>query len=259
MVPVVVRGNDIARFGQRQPCLSPRHHLLSFRTILALCTLGSGVFVPAFTWINHYEGEAKQICPKRILCASSLFELVMITISRFSAGITIPSMVIAVLSKANNARTFVQHSSIGTAVDFEPTHSLHTLYGNIFLWASVVHSFGQIARIVQQDGAMLFDNAVSRSGLFAVILLLVSVLPMSWAWLKDKFSYETRKALHYIAGAAMISICFHSSTLCILSTILLFILVADLTYFYLRGTHLHYSFQAGSYAYVMCPTISPHE
>ncbi|CAM9595413.1 unnamed protein product [Choristocarpus tenellus] len=256
-------------------------HVCSIRRVFALCTFGCGVYLTGFTWINDYDTSTCHICPRRVLCATTPFELVMLSVSRFTAGISIPSMIIAMLSKANNARTVVQHSSIGSSVDFEPTHKLHILYGNVFLWASVVHSLAHIWRFLAQDGGrILLDNGITRSGIVAVVLLLVSVLPMSLPWLRQKITYEVRKGFHYLAVVALISICFHNFALSIVVVVILVVFAGDFAYFYLYGTHLienptyqavgggtcitvklpnRYSFKAGSYAYVMCPSISSRE
>ncbi|CAM9345893.1 unnamed protein product [Discosporangium mesarthrocarpum] len=78
----------------------------------------------------------------------------------------------------------------------------------------------------------------------------------------------------------MSAVCFHSYFLRIFSAVILIIVVGDMFYFHVKGTHLvesptyepvgggtsvmmnlpvGYTFKAGSYVYVMCPAINPLE
>ncbi|CAM9398942.1 unnamed protein product, partial [Choristocarpus tenellus] len=208
-------------------------------TSLGLITLGYAVYFTSMMWISSFEIGERQICPSRLICAKTTFNMIILTISRFTGGLIVPSTIITALSKANNSRAWVQHSSVGTVVDFEPTHDLHTFYGNVFIWSSVIHSVTHIVRFIVQDAAIAsVDNTTSRSGLFAFILFVVSVLPMSSPFIKKKLYYEVRKALHYLTLPAMAAMCFHTVLLAILMAILIAILVGDMAYFHLKGTHL---------------------
>jgi hypothetical protein len=53
----------------------------------------------------------------------------------------------------HNTRRLVQASVLGSLIDFEPTHTLHTQFGMIALACSFIHAVGWIVRIVHYGTA----------------------------------------------------------------------------------------------------------
>ncbi|CAM9425384.1 unnamed protein product, partial [Choristocarpus tenellus] len=218
---------------------------------------------------------------RRVICATSTAELVLLTISRFSAGTLFPSICIVVVSKCSSSRSYIQNSWLGSVINFEPVHDIHTYFGSLMLAMGVEHSIAHTARyIVASETEIMYDTTTGRAGVLAFLLLFPVVLPMKYAVLRNKLSYEVRKGMHYLAVPLLICISFHSRALSIVGSIVTIWWTLDWFYSitrrtYLiphpvyssvgRGTSVHldlpkgYNFKAGAYAYINCPMISRKE
>lgn len=64
--------------------------------------------------------------PKRVICATTPLELVLLTGSRMSAGVLYASLTISILTKCYATRSYLHHSWLGAVVDLEPSHDMHT-------------------------------------------------------------------------------------------------------------------------------------
>ena len=62
----------------------------------------------------------------RVVCASTLVEMILLTGSRFTAGLIFPGLVISIFSKCYATRSFLHHSWLGAVIDLEPSHDIHT-------------------------------------------------------------------------------------------------------------------------------------
>jgi hypothetical protein len=51
-------------------------------------------------------------------------------------------------AQMHNSRRFLQGSFLGSLIDFEPTHELHTEFGFVSLFGAVVHAGGWIANLI---------------------------------------------------------------------------------------------------------------
>lgn len=62
----------------------------------------------------------------RVVCAPTLVERLLLTGSRFTAGIIHPGLVISMFSKCYATRSFLHHSWLGSIISLEPSHDIHT-------------------------------------------------------------------------------------------------------------------------------------
>lgn len=64
--------------------------------------------------------------PARVLCTSTLTEMILLTGSRLSAGVLYSGLTISMFSKCYATRSLMHNSWFGTVVDFGPSHDIHT-------------------------------------------------------------------------------------------------------------------------------------
>eukprot|EP00752_Nemacystus_decipiens_P012016 g10651.t2 len=254
---------------------------LSVFGVFKLVTLASAIYMVAITWGVGYESDTGDICPSKVICATSLPEKVLLTGSRFLAGALYGSLSVSVVSKCYASRAYLHHSWLGTVLDFEPAHDLHTYFGFLTLLAGVAHGCLHLARVVYaSDTFLIYETDAFRSGIVAMLLLLPIVLPMRFSFFHKKLSFQFRKKMHMLFLALLVVLCFHSSTFRYVASILLVWYAVDQFFFITKQTFLvshptyeaigrgtmvgidlpeGYSFKAGSYIYVNCPAIDRAE
>ncbi|CAM9200421.1 unnamed protein product [Discosporangium mesarthrocarpum] len=252
-----------------------RIQLVSF---LQMITFLVGVYSAVAPWAFFYDPDKKEICPYRTICATSTVELALLSVSRFCAGALSPSVCILFLTKCSTLRSFIEQSWVGSVITFEPTHDIHLFFGIVFLYSGVVHSLAHTTRyIVASEPEILYDTQTGRSGVLTFLLLLPVALPMNYHFLKKRYSYEIRKAVHFLAVPLLITLAFHSPAMTFVCSIILVFYIVDTFYFMTkrtflihnpkytpvgRGTHVSielpegYKYLAGAYIYVNCPMIS---
>eukprot|EP00953_Heterococcus_sp_UTEX-ZZ885_P009112 5405-Heterococcus_DN1.PRE.1 len=213
--------------------------VVSLIVVLRMVTVLAGLVVAAIEW-SHYENG--RICSRYVppespyyICAGNIWQLATLTITRISAGVVLAALMVVLTSKLQNTKRLVQASFVGSVIDFEPSdmyamldsevdysapdcshrvmhmlashasvHKLHTEFGIVAAIASVLHSAGWIARIVQYNTtAFLWETQIGRAGIVTVVFMVVSVTPMAFASLRRRWSYEVRKSVHYLSVAMM--------------------------------------------------------
>eukprot|EP00903_Cladosiphon_okamuranus_P007702 g7464.t1 len=254
---------------------------LSVFVVFKLVTLASALYMVAITWGVGYDSDTGDICPSKVICATSLPEKVMLTGSRFLAGALYGSLSVSVVSKCYASRAYLHHSWLGTVLDFEPAHDLHTYFGFLTLIAGVAHGCLHLARVTYASEAFLmYETDAFRSGIVAMLLLLPIVLPMRFRFFHTKLSFQFRKVMHMMFLVLLVVLCFHSSTFRYVASILLVWYTVDQFFFITKQTFLvshptyeaigrgtmvgidlpeGYAFKAGSYIYVNCPAIDRSE
>jgi hypothetical protein len=64
-------------------------------------------------------------------------------------------------AQMHNSRRFLQGSFLGSLIDFEPTHELHTEFGFVSLFGSIVHAGGWVANlIIAGQGTFIYMSQV---------------------------------------------------------------------------------------------------
>ncbi|CAM9369134.1 unnamed protein product [Hapterophycus canaliculatus] len=217
----------------------------------------------------------------RVICAKTWPEKGMLTGSRFLAGALYASLAISVVSKCNASRAYLHHSWLGTVLDFEPAHELHTYFGFLTLLCGVAHGILHLARVAYANEAYLMhDTNAFRSGILAMLLLFPIVLPMRFNFIRRRIAFQSRKAMHMLFLVMLIVLFFHSIKFRYVASILLGWYLIDNFYFITKQTFLvshptyeaigrgtmvgvdlpdGYQFKAGSYIYVNCPAIDRAE
>ncbi|CBN78808.1 putative respiratory burst oxidase homolog protein [Ectocarpus siliculosus] len=254
---------------------------LSVFDFFKLVTLASALYKAIITWAVSYDRDTGHICPSDVICATTLPEKVMLTGSRFLAGLLYASLSVSVVSKCYASRAYLHHSWLGTVLDFEPAHDLHTYFGFLTLVAGWAHGVLHLARVSYADEKFLmYETHAFRSGIFAILLLLPIVLPMRFSFFRNKMTFQFRKRMHMLFLVMLVALCFHSVVFRYVASILLLWYLIDNFYFITKQTFLvshptyeaigrgtmvgidlpeGYTFKAGSYIYVNCPAIDRAE
>jgi hypothetical protein len=103
----------------------------------------------------------RRISAMLLVDRSSLTEKLYMVISPFCRKLCVFMSMFSILCmQLHNTRRLVQASVLGSLIDFEPTHTLHTEFGMIALVCSFVHATGWIVRIVQYGttGFLLYNQ-----------------------------------------------------------------------------------------------------
>ena len=88
---------------------------------------------------------APDFCFARVVCAPSFFEMILLTGSRFAAGLIYPGLVISTFSKCYATRSFLHHSWFGAVIDLEPSHDIHTCEWNATVYCrTIVHNLSTV-------------------------------------------------------------------------------------------------------------------
>lgn len=142
---------------------------------------------PCWLWRDALEME----CRDGNACVTDTVLMVLLSIARLTAGTLFPSITWCILSKCYASKYWLHHSWLGNILDFEPTHKVHTFFGGLTLICSVVHSLCHIARAAyEQDPAWLLKDTLNRSGMAALLLVLLVGLPMTVGVLKAKVGHD---------------------------------------------------------------------
>lgn len=65
------------------------------------------------------------VCFVRVVCARSIEERILLSGSRFTAGLVYPGLAISIFSKCYATRSFLHHSWYGAVINCELTHEMH--------------------------------------------------------------------------------------------------------------------------------------
>jgi len=257
---------------------------------LILCLYASLVFLPESfigPGLLHYNQNGTiSVCPRRTICSEGPVQLILIAISRLSAYTLYISLVLAMLSKCYCSVHFLSSTMLAVWLPFQWVHELHVVAGKIVFWASIVHTLPHLARWGLRAGSdeiieMSLVHKTGASGLAALLLLIVAVLPM-WR-LKCvqrccNASFERRHWMHLCAIGMFVALLWHHPNLRVFCMAVLLIWGCDRVYLVLTKTRrvdevsfmrlddgsvqMHWRnppgvhFKAGEYVRVMVPAIS---
>jgi len=151
------------------------------------------------------------LCPRETVCAEEWYTIALLAVSRSSAYLNYPMMMLLFLSKTNHLRTLLQQTYLSIYIPFYDLHAIHTLAGHIVALDYSLHSVCHIVRWALQGNAkLLLTHQTGVSGLLCFVLIPVITVPLSVAYIKKRMAWEWRKGLHYLSIVWGITICFHA-------------------------------------------------
>ena len=184
--------------------------------------------VAAMGYSSGCQGVQTCICPRETICADDALSMIFLTIARASAWFSYPLYMLLFLSKANNLNNFLQTTALRCWINFSDYHHVHSLFGIIVGFESMSHSFFHILRWVRRNNdiqvciyhvykspsltlrsnfffplllsqpQLLWTSQTGITGLIAIFVCPLIVLPMTVPSLKKRMSFELRKGLHYL-------------------------------------------------------------
>eukprot|EP00903_Cladosiphon_okamuranus_P021567 g19829.t1 len=266
---------------ERHEPAAKSHGCLPAATAMKLITLLFALQNAALLWAQRYYPAEGRLCSVTQACVTSPVSMALLTVARLTAGALFPSITFCMLSKCYASKYILHHSWLTQIIDFEPTHQLHTYFGVLALICSVVHGGCHIARSAyESDPDWVVRNTMNRSGVAALLLLIVASVPMSVGFAKAKVKYEVRKTIHLLFIPFMVAACFHGKWLRLLGGALLAWYLVDRLYFTTKMTFLvrspsyksvgrgtlvrfdlpeGYKYTPGAYVQINCPAISASE
>ncbi|KAL9186835.1 hypothetical protein ACHAXT_010555 [Thalassiosira profunda] len=232
------------------------------------------------------DGLASCICPRETCCADDMTSMIFLTIARSSAFFDYPLYILLFLSKAKNVNNYLQTTMLRCWINFSDFHRVHALFGTVVGIEATSHSFFHLLRWARRrdDIKLLWTSQTGITGLVALIMLPILVLPMAVPYLKNKLSFEWRKGLHYLSVVWGAALMFHApSRIFYLIGVPLLIYIADRIFGTLFKTYLvenahferlgdssclvtfenprgsTFGQQNSSYAYLMLPWLSKNQ
>jgi NAD(P)H-flavin reductase len=179
------------------------------RLLVVLSCLFCGVYFIMQILMNLENGV---FCPRTLVCAKNSFQISMLVIAKFCAGIIFPLSFTIFISKASFSRSYFANSFFSEIIDFSESHQIHAYAGIAFFFASVVHGIAHIARYLDEDlPELIYKSNSGWSGIIGLFFLLLIVIPMAFQSLRDKMSYEIRKGLHFFAIPMLLVLMYHSA------------------------------------------------
>lgn len=158
------------------------------------------------------------------ICSEGFTQILLLAVSRLSAYSLYVTLAMSVISKCYCTMLFLQSTVLSLHLPFRHVHDLHRLAGLAFAWASLIHTAAHLTRwaLRQADStkSISFEDSIGYhltsptgiSGVFAIILLGISILPMWRAHFFSKtlkVSFERRHTLHLLVVPMMIVLCWH--------------------------------------------------
>jgi len=161
--------------------------------------------------IGLMRNDKYGLCPRETTCAEEWYTLLLLAISRLSAYMTYPLMILLFISKTNHLRTLAQRSFASLYVPFHDLHHLHVLSGKVVGVSAGAHAAAHFVRWATQGNLhLLWDHVTGRSGLISILCTPLIVLPMTVPSLRSRISWEVRKGLHYLSIVWGVAILFHA-------------------------------------------------
>lgn len=219
-----------------QRCVCP---LVVVPTIL-LCAFASLALLPnhshwygspgLLTWSEHEpSGNVSRngsvvlvhlvICPRPTICSKGAVQIILLAIARLSGYSLYVSLGLVMVTKCYTTLYSLRNTLMSEYLPLQWVHELHRLTGLVFLSGSVLHTIAHLIRWGLRDGAREFHamllHPTGISGVIAMLLLLVAVLPM-WkpAWFRCcKLSFEARHWMHLCVVPMGIALCWHHTNI----------------------------------------------
>ncbi|CAM9472156.1 unnamed protein product [Chrysoparadoxa australica] len=184
------------------------------RFVLKFLTIWSGLAFVCKTWYDAALVDWKFCQPGAPwVCATTIPQLACFTVSRFSAGCMYACFIIIFGCKFPATRRLVQESQLGSWIDFEPVHEIHTYYGTLITLDAFMHTTFHFIRLGlrgQFDNGELTAYRTLNSGYVTLLFMVICMLPMTPIWKRNiGGAYEIRKFIHYFFLPTMFAFAFH--------------------------------------------------
>lgn len=149
----------------------------------------------------------------RQVVANSVYQEVLLGISRFSGFALYPWIIMVFFTKFRGILSFLQKTPISVFL-IQDTHNLHVAAGWYIFFDSLVHTLCHFLRWLDQGNLNLLwetpmgSNPSGRTGVLLVATTFIIVLPMTV--LKKCLNFEMRKYAHYFFWVFCLCMTFHA-------------------------------------------------
>ena len=180
------------------------------------------------------------VCPKATLCSEGWGQILLLILSRLTAFVMYVTIGLVYLTKCHALVHFLAKTYIAEIFPLEYLHTTHKTQGAMFLVLGVLHTIGHLIRWgMRSELSVMGGLSVFITGLLALILLLVIILPMSLPALKEKIPFEKRFALHagrFVEVLLLICLLLHATRAGVIALIFTGCWAADASYMLLFRT-----------------------
>jgi len=149
-------------------------------------------------YTSRIYGSATQLYFGRPIVATTIIEMILLGISRFSAFYSYPAIVLVFWTKLRGLHSIIDKTPL-SVLTISDTHKLHAYCGWVMFFDALLHTTAHLIRWGLQGNLYLLASKESRTGitgLIGIITILIVVLPMTV--FKKYMKFEIRKYTHYL-------------------------------------------------------------
>jgi predicted ferric reductase len=144
----------------------------------------------------------------RAIVANSLFQQILLGISRFSAFSMYPATILVFYSKLRATQAVISKTPFSVFC-ISDTHQLHRYCGMIIFLDSILHTVCHLLRwALQKNLYLVFFHQSGVTGLIVIVSTIFIAVPMTF--LKRHLTFEIRKYSHYMFWIFCSAMTFHA-------------------------------------------------
>ena len=135
----------------------------------------------------------------RPIVAATIFQLCCLAVSRISAFIMYPALVLVFTTKFRATMSFLSTTPFSLCLQMD-THDLHAYCGWVIFADGWLHTIFHLARWMQQGTLLqlVTTHQTGITGLVTFLSLNLICLPMMINAIRSRIRFEVRKYLHYL-------------------------------------------------------------
>lgn len=160
------------------------------------------------------SGDWLDFGPRITMIVADVPNAVFLAISRITAYMMYPCMILVFTAKAHCLRTWLFETQLRLYLPIlERLHDVHVRAGWFCFWLTWVHSVFHIIRWARLGHLhLIYENQTGRTGLAGWICVSLVSIPMGFEPLRRRMPFEIRKFIHTIGGVGFgISGMLHAS------------------------------------------------
>jgi len=152
------------------------------------------------------------ICPRPTVEALTYFQMFCLANSRVAAYVCYPLYLLMFLTMTHNINTWFKTKLISEFFPVEGMHHLHVWSGTVIGILVTWHALWHLIRWGVQGNLpnLLFHTQTGWTGLVAILITPLLVLPMKWEYLRTRMPFELRKGAHYLSWVWAIMLMKHA-------------------------------------------------
>lgn len=197
------------------------------------------LLLTAGAWISTPNStHPVEVVPHMYLAAQGYFQIFLLIVARLTAFPLYVAMGNTFLSKCHGLMHALSQTKAAYDVPLERMHHLHKFTGACFASCATAHTIAHLVRWGVRQEMRFCHSAVGLTGIIAMALMVLVVVPMFWYRLKvpKVMSFETRFNMHWLFLPMLIALFMHASRTFYIMVVFSGIWALDYAYVYFFRT-----------------------